>query len=287
MNKILKQRKVINIDNLSILLFRILILFLIVCFGYREYYIYKEEKIQTAANILAPNINDIYFLDFRLLSDKLEPKDKYRLAKLVDITGDNITLIYSNFFYQWQHAAKNSIKYGQLSYRGFFGSKRYDFSLNTIKEMYGSGAIYLVKRPTRNKLYGSLVGSERVKLPISQYIYGERENAKGEAFLKEQYSETNFKSAFDLFQQSSNLGYADGQINLAEMYINGQYVEKDLNKAIFWLKQASLQSSKPAILKYGIICKQVKPCNIIDFYQELTTSGINIKVRELDFKLTE
>lgn len=84
-----------------------------------------------------------------------------------------------------------------------------------------------------------------------------------------------------------SISYVDGQINLAEMYINGKYVEKDLNKAIFWLEQASLQSSKPAILKYGIICKQVESCNIVDFYQELTTYGVNIKVRELDFNLTE
>lgn len=79
----------------------------------------------------------------------------------------------------------------------------------------------------------------------------------------------------------------DGQINLAEMYISGLHVEKDLNKAIFWLKQASLQSSKPAILKYGIVCKQIELCDIVDFYQELKANGVNIKVRNLDFKLTK
>lgn len=286
-NNTLKQRKLINIDNLSILLFKILILLVVVCFGYREYNVYKEDKNQTSTNVLAPKINDIYFLDFTLLSDKPHPKDKYRIAKVADITGNNITLVYSNFFYQWQHAAKNSIKYGHLSYQGYFGPKRYDFSLDTIRKMHGSGAIYLIKRPTRNKLYGSLVAPEGFTLPSSQYIYGKRENVKGEALLKELHSETNFKSAFDLFQQSSNLGYADGQINLAEMYISGFYVEKDLNKAIFWLKKASLQSSKPAILKYGIVCKQIELCNIVDFYQELKVNGVNIKVRNLDFTLTK
>ena len=69
------------------------------------------------------------------------------------------------------------------------------------------------------------------------------------------------------------------------MYINGQYVKKDFEQALYWLKQASLQSYKPAILKYGIICKQTKSCNFVDFYQDLTASGVNIKVRKLDFKL--
>tara|TARA_R110002072_G_scaffold63690_1_gene158175 strand:+ start:8586 stop:9452 length:867 start_codon:yes stop_codon:yes gene_type:complete len=286
-NNTLKQRKLINIDNLSISLFKLVILLVVVCFGFREYNVYKEDKNQTLTNVLAPKINDIYFLDFRLLSDNLGSKEKYKIAKIVDITGDIITLVYGRFFYQYQNAAINSIQYGQLSYKDYFEPKRYDLKLDTIKQMHGSGAIYLVKRPTRNKLYGSLVGPEGLTLPSSQFIYGKRENIKGEAFLKELHSETNFKSAFDLFQQSSSLGYADGQINLAEMYINGLYVEKDLNKAIFWLKQASLQSSKPAILKYGIVCKQIELCNIVDFYQELKANGVNIKVRNLDFKLTK
>lgn len=43
-------------------------------------------------------INDIYFLDFRLLSDKLRPKNKYIIAKIFDITEDNVTFLYGNFF---------------------------------------------------------------------------------------------------------------------------------------------------------------------------------------------
>ena len=110
---------------------------------------------------------------------------------------------------------------------------------------------------------------------------------KGEAFLKEQFSETNLQTAFELFQRSSNFGYVKGQVNLAEMYINGQYVKKDFTQALYWLKQASLQSYKAAILKYEIICKQIISCDMVDFYQELTASGVNIKVRKLDFKLSK
>ncbi|MCW8832357.1 MAG: SEL1-like repeat protein, partial [Colwellia sp.] len=79
--------------------------------------------------------------------------------------------------------------------------------------------------------------------------------------------------------------YAKGQVNLAAMYINGQHVEKDFEQALYWLKAASLQSHKPAILKYGIICRQVESCYLADFYQELTAAGVNIQVREMDFKL--
>jgi len=78
-------------------------------------------------------------------------------------------------------------------------------------------------------------------------------------------------------------------VNLAQMYINGQYVEKDLNKALYWLNQASLQSHKPAILKYEIVCKQLSSCLIYGFFNNLVTAGIDVKVRKMPqkFKLID
>jgi len=263
------------------------ILLVALSLGLMEYEAYKAREDQILAIISNPEINDIYFLDFRLLSDKLRPTEKYKIAKVVDITGDIITLVYSGFLYQWQHAAINSIQYGHLSYEDYFEPKRYNIPLSTIKNMQSNQAIYLAKRPIRNKLYGSLVGPEKIKKPINYLIYGQKENTKGEAFLKVKFSETNLERAFELFQHSSNLNYVNGQVNLAEMYINGLYVEKDLVLALYWLKQASLQNHKPAILKYGIVCKQVESCDVVDFYQELVASGVNVKVRKLNFKLSK
>jgi len=265
----------------------LLILLLISYLGFMKYNAYKTEQNQTLAIIASPQVNDIYFLDFRLLSDTLRPTEKYRIAKVVDITGDIVTLVYGGFFYQRQHAAINSIKYGQLSYQNYFEPKRYDISHHAIKDMQSSQAIYLAKRPVRNKLYGNLVGPEKPREHVNYLIYGTKENIKGEAFLKEKFSETNIETAFKLFHSSASFGYVNGQVNLAEMYINGLYVEKDLDLALYWLKQASLQSYKAAILKYGIVCKQVNSCNVIDFYQELIAAGVNVKVKKLDFELSQ
>lgn len=253
--------------------------------GFVKYNHIKTEENQTLAIITTPQINDIYFLDFRLLSDNLRPQEKYRIAKVIDITGDIVTLVYSGFFYQQQRGAVHSIKYGHLRYKNYFESKRYNMSHNTIKTMYHNKAIYLAKRPIRNRLFGNFVNPSQPKKSSNYLIYGKKENTKGEAFLKGKFIEGNLKAAFELFQKSSNLGYNKGQVNLAEMYINGQHVKKDFNKALYWLQKASLDSYKPAILKYEIICKQIPSCNIVNFYQELAKSGVNIKVRELDFKL--
>ena len=119
---------------------------------------------------------------------------------------------------------------------------------------------------------------------VSSLILGKKENNSGEAFLKDKYNELGDEKALVFFQQSSDLGYSKGQVNLATMYINGNVVDKDLNKALYWLKAASLNSHKQAILKYGIICNQVPHCDEYSFYQELYNSGVNIKVRELKRK---
>jgi len=288
-NGVITAKKTVNFKKLirPLKTTTLLILLLIAYFSVMKYDAYKTEQHQTLAIIANPQVNDIYFLDFRLLSDKLRPTEKYRIAKVVDITGDIVTLLYGGFFYQRQHAAINSIQYGQLSYKDYFEPKRYDISHHTIKNMHSNQAIYLAKRPIRNKLYGNLVGPEKTRVLINPLIYGTKENSKGEAFLKEKFSETNLETAFKLFHSSANFGYVNGQVNLAKMYINGLYVEKDLALALYWLKQASLQSYKPAILKYGIVCKQVNSCNVIDFYQELTSAGVKVKVRKLDFELSQ
>jgi hypothetical protein len=265
---------------------KIFVFVTIICFFAHRFNQTELIESESARYVHSPKINDIYFLDFRLLSDALRPNEKYRLAKVVDITGDVVTLQYSNIFYLRQHSLKDSIRYGQLTYRKYFEPKRYDFSVEQIKTMWQSGAIYLVKRPILDKLFGNNVSPEKVHNSADLFIPGKRENLSASSFLKSNYIENNLHQAFDLFQQSAQLGFAKGQVNLAQMYLNGQHVEKDLQQALFWFKQAALQSHKPGILKYVIVCEQVTSCDLAAFYQSLTFAGVNIKVREMKMKLS-
>jgi len=129
----------------------------VIYFGYEKYSSHIAEQTEASALILTPQVNDIYFLDFRLLSDKLERKNKYKLAKIVRVTDDNVAIVYGRFFYQWQYSVVNSIQYGDLSNSDYFTTIPDYIPFSKIKEMKSNGAIYLVKRPTRNKLYGNFV----------------------------------------------------------------------------------------------------------------------------------
>ena len=245
----------------------------------------QQENDDSLAYLASPKIDDIYFLDFRVLSDALRPKEKYRLAKVVDITGDTVTLLYGNMFYLRQQTLKDSIHYGQLRYKGYFESKRYDLTLTQLKAMHDSTAIYMIKRPDLNMLYGNYINDPKPEQTTKRYIPGKRENLEGLSFLKASYLENSLEQAFERLSRSAQLGFAQGQVNLAQMYLNAQYVDKDLSQAMYWFKQAALQSDKAGVLKYVIVCRQVSYCQEGDFYQELSNAGVNIKVRALDFKL--
>ena len=140
--------------NTLVLLFGLLV---IIYFGYERYDEHKTEQEEALVFILNPQVNDIYFLDMRLIEDKLERKNKYKLAKIVRVSDERVAVVYGKFFYQWQYSVVNSIQYGDLSNINYFTLIPDYIPFTKIKEMKSNGSIYLVKRPIRNKLYGNLV----------------------------------------------------------------------------------------------------------------------------------
>lgn len=245
----------------------------------------NKDKENSQVYLTAPQVDDIYFLDFRLLSDNLRPTEKYRIAKVVDVTGEIVTLLYGNVFYLRQQSLKDSIRYGQLRYKQYFETKRYDLTLAQLQAMFDLSAIFMIKRPENNMLYSNYINDPKPVSSSAIHIPGKRENSQGLSLLKSTYLENATEQAFNYFLRSAKLGFAKGQINLGQMYLNGNFVKKDMTQALFWFNKAALQSSKTAVLKYVIVCRQLDDCREGDFYQSLTDAGVNIKVRSLDFTL--
>lgn len=129
----------------------------VVYFGYGKYALHQTEQAEASVLILTPKVNDIYFLDLRLDNDKIERKNKYKLAKVVRVTDEGLGIVYGRVFYQWQSAVVSSIQYGELSNHDYFKLIPDYIPFSKIKEMKSNGTIYLVKRPIRNKLYGNFI----------------------------------------------------------------------------------------------------------------------------------
>lgn len=268
----------------NLLKFVVLILVVsLIAFKYQQHH---HEQSLTEQLVLSPKIDDIYFLDFRLFNESLRPKEKYRIAKVFDITGDIITLRYGDLLFPSKHKAADSIRFGQLRYNEYFQPERFNFSHQEIQALRSAGAIYLVKRPWQNKVFGNFISPATPPENSSTFILGKKEYLSGDAYFEDPYDEQGLHKAFQYFTQSATLGFPKGQIRLAQMHLEGLATDKNLDLALYWLQQAALQSNKRAIIKYGIVCQQVESCNLVDFYQFLIESGVNLKVREMPVKLS-
>jgi hypothetical protein len=144
------------LNKLVLLIFLLVIIY----FGYARYDVHRTEQAEVLSLITTPKVDDIYFLDMKLINNKLGRKDKYKLAKVVRVSDENIAVVYGGVSYQWQYAVVNSIEYGELSNSDYFTLLPEYISFSKIKEMKSNGAIYLVKRPIHNKIYGNFVSPE-------------------------------------------------------------------------------------------------------------------------------
>lgn len=259
--------------------FKILGLVLLLVAAVVGNWLYEKNRLneQTKAYIASPVIGDLYYLDFRLIQDNLRPSEKYRMAKVTDITGDIVTVKYSSYFYLQEHELNEAIRYGQLRFGRFFQERRHDFKVATLESMIESGAIVLARRPDGNMLDGNVViPDKQFANKNSLFIPGKKENAAGMELLK-LGGAVNDEQAYKQFSKSAAQGYAPGLVNLAQLYLTGKGVSEDKYEALAILKQAALQAHEPAVLKYTIICKQLETCTVEDFYQELVNAGVNIK----------
>ncbi len=250
---------------------------------------HKELKLneQTKAIVAAPEVNDLYYVDFRVIKDNLRPAEKYRMAKVKDITGDVVTINFSSYFYLQEHELNEAIRYAQLRFEKFFQEKRHNFKISELENMIESGAIVLARRPVGNMLDGNVVVPDSHFKSSSVFIPGKKENFAGLEYLKFAADPNKAELALEKFEESADLEYAPGLVSLAQMYLNGMAVDKDLHEALALFKEASLQAYEPAILKYAIVCEQVESCMVADFYQELVKAGVNIEfTKQVDVRAT-
>ena len=87
----------------------LLVFVVILAITANSFYDNHKLNIQTQAYISEPKLNDLYYIDFRIIESNLRPTEKYRMAKVADITGDMITLKYSSYFYPQKHELGETI----------------------------------------------------------------------------------------------------------------------------------------------------------------------------------
>lgn len=247
-------------------------------------YFSEEQKLyrQSQVHIDVPKVNDFYYLDYQKVAGDLRPHHKYRIAKIVDITGGTVSLTYGNYFYPLKSALSKGIRLGHTRDFDYFEKSRQNFSYAELDKLFQQGFIYRVVRPEHSligrnmsayMIDGNIVSDTETVKKEWRYVPGKRQNTQGMAFLKATYIGDRFEQAFALLKRSAELGYAPGQTNLAELYLTGIEGTRDVESAVHWLFQAALQGYQPAIEKYRVICQLEEECQIEDFYRALKEEG--------------
>jgi len=98
---------------------------------------------------------------------------------------------------------------------------------------------------------------ETIKIEVLK-IQAEREenyaiNNLALIYLQGQYVQQNFQKAFELLTKAANKNYAPAISNLGQMYLKGQYVQKDLKKAKLLFKQSCLNNYKISCDYYQVL----------------------------------
>jgi len=237
-----------------------------------------DELYQRSKNVVAaPKIDDIYILDHRLYQQDTRPNENYRIAKVVDITGDTITLLFGNMLYPTLRSSEQAIRYGQLRYHDYFETMRYNWEISEVDVKLEEGLIAQAHRPKLGQLFGNSVHAGKRVINSKIFIPGKRENQEGESWLLQTHIENHLAYAQQAFLKGAELDYVPAKVNLAQLYLTEEYMDKA--QALYWLKAAALKSDKAAILKYEIVCQQVADCYWNDFVDELVAAGVNIKLR--------
>lgn len=250
----------------------------------------QEKHRQSQLYIDAPKVNDFYYLDYRKASGDRRPLHKYRVAKVVDITGDTVSLTYGNYFYPLKKSLNDAVQFGQSTNFDYFEKQRKNYSSEELNSLFEQAFIYRVVRPEltyigRNQIVYMIDGHSVTNPTIAKekwsFIPGKRENAQGLALLKGAYIDNRYERAFERLTRSAELGYAPGQTNLAELYLtfDGTEEARDVQTAAYWLFKAALQGYQPAIEKYRVICELEESCDIEEFYRGLKGAGTNLRVK--------
>jgi len=241
----------------------------------------QQEQTRVVQNIVSyPQINDFMLLDYRKLSGNTRPHEKFRIAKVIDITGETVSLAYGNFYYRHQSSFREAIASGQTRAFSYFGKSSHNFKVSELEDLFSQGGIVKAARPQGNMLFGNFIIHDTGYKVGSTYIPGERQYASGLAFEQATYLQEYEVKALAKFEESAYLGFALAQIKLAELYLEGDVLETNLNKALYWLELAALQSYEKAIKKYAIVCNQTKSCDLNAFYQRILDAGVNLTVNK-------
>ncbi|MCJ8296516.1 MAG: hypothetical protein MJK15_19150 [Colwellia sp.] len=242
------------------------IIMVLLALFYWQYNNYQANSL-SQEYIESPKINDFYYINQTAINDKIPPNKKYVLGKVVSLTPNTVSLVFSRFLFENKSSLASDIRGAKVIDANYFNKKRHVFPRDKLINFYQNETVFSVLRPKNSKLFGTIVLT--TNLSVNKEVKGYRENRIGLSFMSGADSKANLEDAERFFLESANKGYVQGQLNLARLYLD----TNKISQALEWSKIAALKGYDLAIEFYIQHCSASEDCDVAAFNAELIEVG--------------
>ncbi len=109
-------------------------------------YTVQKDNMQEVAYIEQPAINDLYIVDFTKIFTDTDPKYKYGLMRIKQISSDQVELEVSEIAYNKTSGVRKDIREGKTSSDSYYDSEPFYIDIIKLKAMKDTGAISSIER---------------------------------------------------------------------------------------------------------------------------------------------
>jgi len=216
-----------------------------------------QENIIKELNVLKkPQKYDFYLIDNNRFNEVENQRSAFVIAKVISANKDAIEIVISNYSYSRKRDLIKAIRLDTLVFDDFFPSKSQFLTPEELNGLYKKEIVYRVLRPFNYTLFGGV--AVRPTMPEKLYK-GYNPTPLNQEGIRS-YRNDDLIGALSLFTQAAEQGDAWAQINLAQMYRDGEGNEVDNAQALYWFNQAKVSGNKTAEFEYDQLCKKVKMC---------------------------
>ncbi|MBE0364884.1 hypothetical protein PULV_a3169 [Pseudoalteromonas ulvae UL12] len=216
----------------------------------------QADKKQQMAILASPQVHDFYLVDYSLFRQESYYQKQFLVAKVTAVDDEAVSLQLANYRYQRHNQVIKAIKLDNLIKPNYFSKEHEQVTHSKLKQLFSEGAIYQVLRAQGLTLFGGIVEMPSQPEPLYKGFEQNRANQDGISF----YQDGQFKEALAKFLEAAEQGDMHAQVNLAEMYRDGQGVEVDLIQAVFWYQQAAAQGYEKAQVQVRKLCLEPALC---------------------------
>lgn len=218
-----------------------------------------QEDIAKELDVLNdPQKYDFYLIDNNRFKKVESLRPEFVIAKVISANKDVIEIVISNYIYSRKRDLIKAIRLDTLVFDDFFPTKTQFITPSELNELYKQEIVYRVLRPFNYTLFGGV--AVRPTMPEKLYK-GYNPTPLNQEGIRS-YRNDDFVEALSLFKQAAELGDEWAQINLAQMYRDGEGSKVDNAQALYWFNEAMKLGNKTAEFEYQQLCKKETSCKI-------------------------